>query len=36
MTPVLGGVKTEAVLGQVTNLENVANVRDSVRSLLTA
>ena len=36
MTPVLGGAKTEAVLGQVTNLENVANVRDLVRSLLTA
>jgi len=33
--PVLGPAKTEAVLEQVNNLENVANVRDLVRSLVT-
>ena len=36
MTPILGGAKTEGVLGQVTNLETVANVRDLVRLLLAA
>ena len=35
MAPVLGAAKTEAVLEQVNNLENVANVRDLVRSLVT-
>jgi 2-methylcitrate dehydratase PrpD len=36
MMPVLGPAKTEAVLKQVNHLENVANVRDLVRSLVTA
>lgn len=36
MTPVLGAAKTQAALEQVNNLENVANVRDLVRSLVTA
>ena len=35
ITPVLGAAKTEAVLEQVNNLENVASVRDLVRSLVT-
>jgi 2-methylcitrate dehydratase PrpD len=35
ISPVLGAAKMEAVLQQVSNLENVANVRDLVRSLVT-
>ena len=36
MTPVLGAAKTESVLQQVNNLENIVNVRDLVRSLVIA
>jgi len=36
MTPVLGASKTEAVIEQVNGLEKVANVRDLIRSLVTA
>jgi 2-methylcitrate dehydratase PrpD len=36
MKPVLGAAKTESVIQQVNNLESVANVRDFVRSLVTA
>jgi 2-methylcitrate dehydratase PrpD len=36
MAPVLGAAKTESVIQQVNNLESVANVRDFVRSLVTA
>jgi 2-methylcitrate dehydratase PrpD len=35
MAPVLGAAKTEAVIQQVNGLENVANVRELVRSLVT-
>jgi 2-methylcitrate dehydratase PrpD len=35
MTPVLGAKKTEAAIEQVNGLENLANVRDLVRSLTT-
>jgi len=36
MKPVLGAAKTESVIHQVNNLESVPNVRDFVRSLVTA
>jgi 2-methylcitrate dehydratase PrpD len=35
MTPVLGAKKTEAAIEQLDGLENLANVRDLVRSLTT-
>jgi 2-methylcitrate dehydratase PrpD len=35
MTPVLGAKKTEAAIEQLNGLENLANVRDLVRSLTT-